>query len=109
VLRIGYNYGIMNDLETIINKLRELKPILERDYSIKEIGVFGSYVRNEQTLQSDIDVLVSFGENARISLLKFCAFENWLSDILNIKVDLVMKKALKPKIGKKILSEVIYI
>lgn len=81
----------MKTLSEIIQKLKELKPEIENRYHITEIGVFGSYVRNEQDENSDIDVLVSFSDDARIGLLKFCAFENWLSDLLGKKVDLVMK------------------
>lgn len=99
----------MREIEKIIEKLSQLKPEIEKRYKISEIGVFGSYVRDEQTENSDVDVLVSFLDDASMSLLKFCAFENWLSDILGKKVDLVMKNSLKPCIGKQILSEVVYL
>ena len=99
----------MKEIDKIIQKLKELKPEIERRYKVSEIGVFGSYVRDEQTENSDIDVLVSFSDDSSVTLFSFCAFENWLSDILHKKVDLVMKDSLKPRIGKQILSEVIYL
>ena len=99
----------MKEIDKIIKKLKELKPEIEKRYKVTEIGVFGSYLRNEQTEISDIDVLVSFAEDSPITLFSFCAFENWLSDILGKKVDLVMKDSLKPRIGRQILSEVIYL
>jgi predicted nucleotidyltransferase len=83
--------------------------VLEEKYKVKEIGIFGSYVRGEQTEKSDVDILVEFEGGAKIGLLKFVNMENYLSDILGLKVDLVMKSALKPRIGKQILQEVSYL
>lgn len=99
----------MKTLNEIIQKLKELKPEIEKRYQITEIGVFGSYVRNEQDENSDVDILVSISEDSKLSLLGFCKAENWLSEILGIKVDLVMKNTLKPRIGKRILNDVIYL
>lgn len=67
------------------------------------------YVRGVQTEGSDIDVLVEFEPGFRFGLLTFCELENHLSDILELKVDLVMKDGLKPRIGERILQEVIYL
>lgn len=89
--------------------LESLKPELAKKYKIKEIGVFGSWVRGEQKKNSDIDILVEFEENSGISLFDFIEIEDYLRKKVGIKVDLVEKKALKPYIGKNILSEVIYI
>ncbi|MGC8718192.1 MAG: nucleotidyltransferase family protein, partial [bacterium] len=74
---------------------------------VREIGIFGSYVRNEQGRASDIDILVEFEKTP--SLLEFINLENYLSDILGVKVDLVMKDSLKPNIGRHILEEVILV
>jgi hypothetical protein len=77
-----------------IKKLLELnKSELRVRYGVKDIGIFGSYVREEQTETSDIDVLVEFEKT--IGLLEFVGLRNHLSDLLGVKVDLVMKKALK--------------
>ncbi len=67
--------------------------------------MFGSYVHTMQKDGSDLDLLVEFGEPP--SLLKFIALERHLSNLIGSKVDLVMKDALKPTIGRHILSEVI--
>jgi hypothetical protein len=80
---------------------------LKKRYGIKEIGVFGSYVRGEEG--SDLDILVEFEEDTRISLLDFVGIEIYLSDLLGVKVDLVEKSALKPRIGRHILAEVVYL
>ena len=85
----------------------KLKPFLKEKYKVKEIGIFGSYVKNKQKEGSDLDILVEFKEVP--SLIEFIEVENFLSDKLKIKVDLVIKKALKPHIGKVILKEVIYL
>ena len=97
----------MKTLEQIQQQLKLLKETLKQKYQISEIGIFGSYVRNEQTLDSDIDILVEFAEIP--SLLKFINLKNYLTNYLEIKVDLVHKSGLKPKIGERILTEVIYL
>jgi predicted nucleotidyltransferase len=84
-------------------------PVLTGKYNVKRVGVFGSYVRNEQKEDSDLDILVDFEPEAKFGLLRFIEMENYLSDATGIKVDLVMKEGLKPRIGKKILDEVKYL
>ncbi len=95
----------MNTAESIKKKLADHKPVLAEKYRVREIGIFGSYVRGDQKQKSDVDVLVDF--TGSISLLEFIHLENELSDLLGVKVDLVMKTALKPRIGKHILEEVV--
>ena len=92
-------------LEKILELLRQQIPTLAERYSVETLEVFGSYVRSEQKKDSDLDVLVTFKEDP--SLLTYIAIENYLSDLLGIKVDLVMKDSLKPKIGQQILREAI--
>ena len=92
-------------LENILDILRQQIPMLAERYSVETLEVFGSYVRSEQKKDSDLDVLVTFKEDP--SLLTYIAIENYLSDLLGIKVDLVMKDSLKPKIGQQILREAI--
>lgn len=95
----------MKSVQEIKRTLEELKG----KYKVKEIGIFGSYVRGEQKGKSDLDILVEFEEDAKLSLLDVAGLEIELSDLLGIKVDLVEKKSLKPYIGQYILSEVIYV
>jgi predicted nucleotidyltransferase len=96
----------MNTIEEIKEILARHKDELRKSYKVKEIGVFGSYVRGQQKEKSDVDILVEFEEVP--GLFKFVELENHLADILGIKVDLVMKSALKPVISKHILREVVY-
>ena len=95
----------MRKLDEIIAQLRRLEPKLRRRYPIHRMGVFGSYVRGEQTERSDLDILVEMGDG--IGLLDFVGLEQDLSDALGLKVELVMKEALKPDLGPRILSEVV--
>ena len=98
----------MNNTEIVKKKLASYKPILLDKYKVKEIGIFGSYGRGEQKQQSDLDLLVDFTES--ISLLDFIHLENGAASLLlGVKVDLVMKTALKPRIGKHILEEVVLV
>ncbi|HEY9751546.1 MAG TPA: nucleotidyltransferase family protein [Coleofasciculaceae cyanobacterium] len=99
----------MEPLETLKAQLIHLKPTLTKDYHITQLGIFGSYVRGEQTEDSDVDVLVEFEPDFRFGLFTFCQLEDYISESLGKKVDLVMKDALKPKIGDRILQEVIYL
>jgi len=89
--------------------LKRYEEELKQKYSIKRFGIFGSYIRGEQKEGSDFDLLVEFEGDDSIGLLKFINLENFLSDLLGLKVDLVDKSSLKPRIGKQILKEVVYI
>jgi len=97
----------MKTLEEVKQWLSQHRSLLQERYKVRELGIFGSYARQEQTETSDIDVLVEFSETP--SLLKFINLENYLSDNLGIKVDLVHKSGLKPRIGERILAEVVYL
>jgi hypothetical protein len=92
-------------LTEIQNILRERLDELSQEYGVKEIGIFGSYVRGEVTSDSDIDILVAFSKP--IGFFKFLELEELLSEWLGAKVDLVTKAALKPRIGRHILEEVV--
>jgi predicted nucleotidyltransferase len=97
----------MRDIEELKQILNKHKESLKEEYMIREIGVFGSYIKNKEQEASDIDILVDF-QNA-VDLLTFVHLKNHLSDLLQVDVDLVMKKALKPGIGERVLKEVVYI
>lgn len=97
----------MKDKNEILQKLKELKPVLEKDYNITEIGLFGSYLRGEQTPDSDIDILLD--HKSGLTFFKLIDLENLLTQTFNIKVDIAFKKYLKRNIGKRILTEVNYV
>lgn len=85
--------------------LREQRPFLAEQYHVATMELFGSYVRHEERKNSDLDILVTFTKPP--SLFKLIRLENHLSDLLAVKVDLVMKNSLKPAIGRNILREVV--
>jgi predicted nucleotidyltransferase len=93
--------------KNILASLKNLKKEVAKEYSVKTIGVFGSVARDEQTGQSDIDLLVEFSKP--VGFITFMRLENFLSERLGNKVDLVTSDSLKPVIRQDILSEVIYV
>jgi len=93
------------DIQQILNILREITPFIKNKYHVDSFEVFGSYIRNKQKLKSDLDILVTFIKTP--SLLEFVELENYLSDKTGIKVDLVMKDSIKPRLRNSILSSAI--
>ena len=87
--------------------IRQHLPKLTQEYNISFLGIFGSYIRGEQKENSDLDILVEFSQEP--DLLEFIGLKQELSEILGVEVDLVMKSALKPRIGKRILEEVVQV
>jgi predicted nucleotidyltransferase len=104
--RVDRRAAARRELARFKRTLREHLPELRARYGVKSLGVFGSYVRGEARKRSDLDVLVELGDD-RLSLFKFIELENYLSDLLGIKVDLVERQTLKPAIGQRILAEVV--
>ncbi len=92
-------------LDEIVRALREILPDLADRYGVKSLGVFGSYVRGEADDRSDLDILVEFEQAP--TLWELIRLERELGDKLGVKVDLAMKKTLKPGIGEAILKEVV--
>jgi len=92
--------------DQIIGKLMELKPILKRDFSVKEIGLFGSYTDYSNTEESDIDLLIELEKPIG---WKFFSLEIFLEGIFNKKIDLVTKNALKDQIKDQILKQVYFV
>ena len=96
----------MKPKEEILKTLeKEFSPI-SKNFSVKTIGLFGSYARSEQTEKSDIDLLVEFEKP--IGFSKFIELEDHLSEKLGAKVDLVTPDALKPIIKPYIMEDVVY-
>ena len=97
----------MKSLEEIEKLIEEHKGEIKDRYYVKEIGLFGSYIKGEANAKSDLDILVEFEKTP--GLFDFLDLEEYLTELLGIKVDLVMKNSLKPYIGKIILNEVKYL
>ena len=97
----------MKTFEEIKEILQKHKDELKEQYGLKEIGIFGSYVKGEQNEERDLDILIELEKP--IGFVKFMKLENALSRLIGIRVELVTKKALKPYIGQRILQEVEYV
>ena len=90
----------------IINKLQQIKPYLQREYAVKKVGVFGSFIDGSFTESSDIDILVEFEQPIG---WQFFTLEKYLEQNLNRKIDLVTINALKEPIKFSILHQVLYV
>lgn len=90
----------------ILKTLSDLKPILHRDYSVKQIGLFGSFSDDSFTDDSDIDLLVEFEKPIG---WKYLSLEIYLENIFGRKIDLVTKNSLKEQIKDRILSQIKYV
>lgn len=97
--------------ETILQLIKQHKNELEKEYGIKELGLFGSYANGIPNDESDIDILIDFieSDHNQMSLFDFLDIKDKLEAILHHKVDLVMKSALKKAIKNRILQEVVYV
>lgn len=89
----------------LVKTLKELKPKLAALYKVKEIGLFGSFAREQQDASSDIDLLVEFGKEA--DLFDLVGLALFLEDKLHRKVDVVSKRALRAEIRDAVLREVV--
>lgn len=93
--------------DNIIRKINSEMPNLREKYQVEKLGIFGSVARNESAAESDIDILVEF--TTPVGFFRFIRLENYLSEILGKKVDLISKKALKAVIKEDVLKEAIYV
>lgn len=93
------------NISELLQKVRSLLPYLRETYQVDSLQIFGSYVRGEENATSDLDLLVTFKETP--SLLEFIAMENYLTDNLGVKVDLVLERALKEQLQDIILEEAV--
>ena len=93
--------------EEIIQKLKEVKPLLEKEYGILRVGIFGSVARGEAGKGSDIDILIE--KERPLPLTKFIRIKLLLEEKLGQRVDLVTSEGLKPEIQKEVEKEVIYV
>ena len=92
-------------LEKILAILETALPELRENHGVKSLGVFGSYARRDTKRKSDLDLLVEFDRVP--TMFEFVRLERHLTALVGVKVDLVMKTALKQEIGKRIMAEVV--
>jgi predicted nucleotidyltransferase len=96
----------MKTRNEIINKLQEIKPILQKEWAVETVGLFGSFADESNTASSDIDIMVEFNKPVGWN---FFTLEDYLEKQLNHKIDLVTKNSLKEQIKPMILSQIQYI
>ncbi len=97
---------MMDTLEEIKAELRRLKPEIESRYPIRLVSIFGSFLRGEQTADSDVDVLAEVGEG-KLSLFDIIGVEQMLEKKLRRRVDLVMIDGIRERIKNRVLSEAV--
>ncbi len=96
----------MKTIQEVRDILSSRKQDLKEKYHVKNIGVFGSYARNEQTEKSDVDILVDFEEPIG---LEFVSLAEYLERLIGMKVDLVSRGAIKPGRLKVVEEDLIYV
>jgi uncharacterized protein len=103
---LSFEDNVVKSHAQIERALRQHLPELRRRFKVRRIGVFGSFVRGEQRMRSDLDILVEYSETP--SLLAVVALKRHLTELTGEKVDLVPTSALKPAYRQTILDEVVY-
>ncbi|MFA5296464.1 MAG: nucleotidyltransferase family protein [Methanoregulaceae archaeon] len=97
----------MRDTSEILKQLRSIRQELRKRYHVKRIGIFGSYSREEQNDQSDLDLIVEFHQP--IGMMAFVHLKDFISENLNLRIDLVTPDGLHPLIRDRALYEVVYV
>ncbi len=97
----------MTDITTILRKIRENRGMLEKEFGIVKVRVFGSYVRGQQRENSDLDLIVKFKKTP--GFIKLMQIEEKLSSILGVKVDLLTEEGISPYIKEYVEKEAIEI
>jgi len=98
----------MKNLEEIIRVLQEHKGELAQRYGVQELAIFGSYARGEQTLVSDVDILVTLGKPL---VLRFFELWDYLENLLGLQVDLLTPNAVrqKPLLWESAQHDLVYV
>ncbi|NCS04226.1 MAG: nucleotidyltransferase family protein [Microcystis aeruginosa G13-07] len=97
----------MKNLEEIKEILGQVKSLVKEKYYVSELGIFGDYVKGEVQENSEVNILIDYTEPPR--LLDLVDLEYYLSDLLKVKADVIIKNGLKGRRRERILSEVIYV
>jgi len=93
-------------LEEIKQTLKEKMPEIKKNYGVKNLYIFGSYVRGEQRPDSDIDILVEF-EKGKKTFDNYMDLKFYLEELFRKKIDLITKESVKSKLKKYIYREAV--
>ena len=99
------NHSRESSLQRILEQLRQALPDLHHRYAVVSMSVFGSQARESSGPLSDVDALVEFTRPP--GFFRFVELEDELSRLLGVKVDLVLRSALRPKIRQRVLDEAV--
>ena len=102
-------FELMLTKSEILNKLSDLKPILHREYSVRQIGLFGSFSNDSYTEDSDIDLLVEFENNVSDLYTIKNKIREEIQNQFNRPVDICREKYIKPIFKEQIISDTIYV
>lgn len=97
----------MKTVEEIRTTIRQHQEVLAERYGVRVVGLFGSYVREEQRRRSDLDLLADILRP--VSLLELVGAELYLSEVLGVKVDLIPKRAVREELRETIFKEAVAI
>ena len=98
----------MNTKQEILNFLQANQIYIQNRFFVSKMGIFGSFARDEQTSDSDVDILITIDKEAKNIYDLKTALNKYLSDAFERKVDLAREKYLKPYAKKEILKDTIY-
>lgn len=98
----------MRTLEEVVSEIKKNEEIIRKKFKVREIGVFGSVVRGEETEKSDIDIIVEFESEGK-NFDNYMELKFFLEELLGASVDLVSKSAIKERLKSKILEEVVFV
>jgi uncharacterized protein len=98
----------MKTRDQILMFLGQNKTLFRERYHIIRIGLFGSYARDEQNVNSDIDLLVEFEDNTQDLYELKLQLKDFFLKSLGIEIDICREKYIKPGIKKQILKETVY-
>jgi predicted nucleotidyltransferase len=93
----------MNDSEAILARLRALKPVLQKEYGITRLRVFGSVARGEARAESDVDLIADFEKKP--GFIGFVGIKQDMEDALDKRVDLLTEMSIDKYLKKRILTE----
>jgi len=99
------NVTVARTLDDLLRLLHEHRGEIEERFAVSSMSVFGSYVRGEQRAGSDLDLLVEFRRTP--TFIELAELEDYLRDLLGVRVDVGTRGGLKGRIGTRILAEAI--
>ena len=98
----------MKTKDQILTFLSQNKKLFRDKFHIVKIGLFGSFARSEQTIKSDVDLLVEFEENTQDLFELKLQIKEFFKSKLGLEIDICREKYIKPRIKKSILKETVY-